>query len=84
MSNWVRCLAIIILGSFGGTLLAAQSGEKRADHWVATWATAQELSRTVQEIPQVPPGVTMPDFSKLKGPEMPLSIPSLFGMRPCA
>ena len=75
MSNWVRCLAIIILGSFGGTLLAAQSGEKRADHWVATWATAQELSRTVQEIPQVPPGVTMPDFSKLKGPEMPLRIP---------
>jgi lysophospholipase L1-like esterase len=62
-------------GTLGGAFLVAQSGEKRAEHWVATWATAQELSRTVQEVPQLPPGVTMPDFSKLKGPAMPLRIP---------
>ncbi len=75
MSNWVRCLAIIMAGSLGGTLLAAQSAKDGTEHWVATWATAQELSRTVQEIPELPPGVTMPDFSKLKGPAMPLRIP---------
>jgi lysophospholipase L1-like esterase len=75
MSNWVRFLAILMAGSLGITVPAAQSGEERTEHWVATWATAQELSRTVQEIPQLPPGVTMPDFSKLKGPMMPLRIP---------
>ena len=75
MSNWVRCLVLIMVASLGGSFIAAQSGGNRADHWVATWATALELSRTVQEIPQLPPGVTMPDFSKLKGPAMPLRIP---------
>ena len=75
MSNWIRCLAILMIGSLGGTLLAAQSDKERNEHWVATWATAQELSLTVQEIPELPPGVSMPDFSKLKGPVMPLRIP---------
>lgn len=75
MPNWVRCLAIVVVGSLTGTFVFAQTGEKRADHWVATWAAAQELSRTVQEIPELPPGVTMPDLSKLKGPVMPLRMP---------
>lgn len=75
MTNWARCLVMLTVGSLGGTFMAAQSGEKSAEYWVATWATAQEMSRTVQEIPQLPPGVTMPDFSKLKGPAMPLRIP---------
>jgi lysophospholipase L1-like esterase len=75
MSNWIRFLAALTAGLLGVTFLAAQSGKERTEHWVATWATAQELSRTIQEIPELPPGVTMPDFSKLKGPVMPLRIP---------
>jgi lysophospholipase L1-like esterase len=75
MLNWIRFLAALMAGLLGVTFLAAQSGKERTEHWVATWATAQELSRTIQEIPQLPPGVTMPDFSKLKGPAMPLRIP---------
>lgn len=31
-------------------------------HWIATWATAQELAPTVPDVPNVPPTVRRPNF----------------------
>lgn len=31
-------------------------------HWIATWATAQELAPTVPDVPNVPPTVKRPNF----------------------
>jgi len=57
------------------TQLWAQAGSQSAEHWVATWTTAQEMAPTTFDVPQTPPGVKMPDFSKLKGPMTPPHIP---------
>ena len=52
----------------------AQAQIAANEHWVATWATGQELALTVQEKPQFPPNVKMPDFSKMKRPSPPLAV----------
>jgi len=75
MSNWIRGLFLLTACSLAAAELPAQSAPGGAEHWVATWATAQELGPTSLDIPQVPPGVKMPDFSKLKGPMTPPRIP---------
>lgn len=31
-------------------------------HWIATWATAQELAPTIPDVPNVPPTVKRPNF----------------------
>jgi lysophospholipase L1-like esterase len=75
MSNWIRGLFLLTACSLAAAELPAQSAPGGAEHWVATWATAQELGPTSLDIPQVRPGVKMPDFSKLKGPMTPPRIP---------
>jgi lysophospholipase L1-like esterase len=52
----------------------AQSPTADNEHWVATWATGQDLAQTVQEKPVFPPNVKMPDFSKMERPSPPLAV----------
>ena len=63
--------ALILLTPWIAT---AQSQIAGNEHWVATWATGQELATTVQEKPQFPPNVKMPDFSKMKRQTPPLAV----------
>ena len=43
-----------------------QSNAQPAEHWIATWATAEELAVTTMEMPDLPPDVKMPDFSAMR------------------
>lgn len=47
------------------------------NHWVATWATSEQMAVTAQDVPVLPPGVTMPDFKTMKGVQGPPPIPSI-------
>jgi len=37
------------------------------DHWVATWATAQDLAPTVRDTIDIPPGLARPNFGRARG-----------------
>jgi lysophospholipase L1-like esterase len=76
MSKWIRVLLLFVVCAVTAAKLLAQSASGGVEHWVATWATAQELGPTTFDVPQVAPGVKMPDFSKLKGPMTPPRIPT--------
>ena len=75
MSNRIRTLFLLGAFSLAAATLPAQSSSRLQEHWVATWATAQDLGPTVQERPELPPNIKMPDFSSFKGPRNPPQIP---------
>jgi lysophospholipase L1-like esterase len=75
MANWFWILLVLIVSSPATAVVQGQSAARPVEHWVATWATAQELAPTVQERPDLPPGVKMPDFKSFKGPMTPPHIP---------
>jgi lysophospholipase L1-like esterase len=53
-------IAIALSVTLSSTGVVAQANH----HWVATWATAQELAPTVPDVPNVPPTVKRPDFQR--------------------
>lgn len=56
---WSATFAALVLNFIPGTPMAhAQSNT----HWIATWATAQELAPTVPDVPNVPSTVKRPNF----------------------
>jgi len=59
---------------FAPWIASGQIQTSSNEHWVATWATGEELAPTVQEKPLIPPNVKMPDFSKMKRPPVPASV----------
>jgi lysophospholipase L1-like esterase len=66
--------AILILSS---DLMFAQSSSARHDHWVATWATSEEMAVTSPDRPVLAPNIKMPDFAQMKGVHGPPPIPIL-------
>src|SRR5579871_5012344 len=66
-------LGVILMAS----LTRGQSQAGPEENWVATWATAQELAPSTQEKPDLPSGVSMPDFSKMRGPRPSHTVPSI-------
>jgi lysophospholipase L1-like esterase len=68
---------LVLLGIFTLTTAAlfGQSNSQPHENWVATWATAQEMVPTVQERPDLPADIKMPDFSAMKGGWKPPQIP---------
>jgi len=51
--------------------ITAQSLLHRSEHWIATWATAQEMAVTVPDRVVLPPDAPKPDFSKMRGKRPP-------------
>ena len=51
--------------------ITAQSPLHSGEHWVATWATAQEMAATVPDHVVLPPDAPKPDFSKMRGKRPP-------------
>ena len=62
--NKSTVVAILVLLQ-GVAYSQGQQGSK--EHWVSTWATAQDLAPTVMDVPVVSPGVTRPNFSGQRG-----------------
>jgi lysophospholipase L1-like esterase len=73
--KWSKIVALLFVTALCVTAVSGQSGSRAPEHWVATWATAQDLGQNVSEVPQLPPGLKMPDFSKFKGMMTPPHIP---------
>src|SRR5665213_2630424 len=62
MSFVSKCTFVVVLTLLlGVTYSQGQQGSK--EHWVSTWAAAQDLAPTVADVPVVSPGVTRPNFS---------------------
>src|SRR5690348_13940374 len=47
------------------------------DHWVATWATSEQMAVTTPDRPVLPPNIKMPDFRHMKGAHRPPGIPTI-------
>lgn len=75
MVNRLRTFALWSISALSAVTIVGQSSPRVQEHWVATWATAQEMAQTVQGRPNIPPGVKMPDFSKMKGVRPPAQPP---------
>ena len=75
MVNRFRTLVLLGVSTFSTVAMVGQSNSRPLENWVATWATAQEMALTIQEKPDLPPDVKMPDFSKFKGMKMPAQAP---------
>jgi len=57
--------------------IQGQSKTATSEHWVATWATPQEIAATVPDRPVLPPDIKMPDFQGMRGNRVPRPIPSV-------
>jgi lysophospholipase L1-like esterase len=71
---------LAILAIAGGAAVLAASGQSRADHeehWVATWATSEQMAVTAPDRPVLPPNTPMPDFKHMKGAHMPPAISTI-------
>lgn len=67
MVNRIRTLVVLGISALSTVAITGQSNSRPLENWVATWAAAQEMAVTTQEIPTLPPNIKMPDFSKMKG-----------------
>lgn len=68
MTRFLVLATSLLLSALPAIPLFGQSTAEASPRWVATWSTAQDVAPTTPAKPHVPPGVTMPDFSKLKQP----------------
>ncbi len=75
MANRFHVLVLLAFFTLSTAAMVAQSSSQPHENWVATWATAQEMALTVQERPEIPPGMKMPDFSKMRGMKRPAPAP---------
>lgn len=75
MTKWLRMLAIAGMLTLSTTILSAQPNPGPPDHWVATWATSEQMAVTAADKPVLPPNIKMPDFQHMKGVQGPPPIP---------
>lgn len=77
MRKWLETLMV------GGVLIfltgraLAQPNSAPQDHWVATWATSEQMAVTAFDKPVLPPNIKMPDFRHMKGVHGPPAIPAI-------
>jgi hypothetical protein len=57
-------VVIALLSMLQGSTVAQKQKGSNGDHWVSTWATAQELAPTVRDVVEIPPEVPRPDFGR--------------------
>ncbi len=75
MTRWFGVSAVAGIVMCATIALSAQSTPGPQDQWVATWATSEQMAATTPDRPVLPPGVTMPDFRKMKGTHGPPPLP---------
>ena len=79
MTKWLRIGLTLSLLYITTVSVIGQTNVRPLENWVATWATAQEISPTVMERPVIPPGTKMPDFRAMRGPRPSQTVPTLSG-----
>jgi len=67
VQRFTSLLCLVTVGVLTLSGNAQKLVEKRSDHWVSTWATAQELAPVAVDPPQVPVGVVRPNFNRARG-----------------
>jgi lysophospholipase L1-like esterase len=69
----------ILIGSFEGSAAQPRTAPRTPsmENWVATWATSQELAKTIPDRPMIPPGTKRPDFSNFRGPRPSQTAPTV-------
>lgn len=67
----------LIAGFLSLSVAPAQVGAGWQEHWVATWATPEEMAVTPPDMPVLPPNIRMPDFRHMKGAHRPPRIPTI-------
>lgn len=69
----------LLTGSFRSSAAQPRTPPRPAgtENWVATWATSQELAKTVPDRPVIPPGTKRPDFSNFKAPRPSQAAPTV-------
>lgn len=77
MTKRFRMLAIAGILTFSTAILSAQSSAGPQDHWVATWATSEQMAVTAPDRPVLPPNIKMPDFRHMKGVHGPPPLPTI-------
>jgi lysophospholipase L1-like esterase len=79
MKKWLWVLAIAGILTFSTAVVPAQLSAAPQDHWVATWATSEQMAVTPPDRPVLPPNIKMPDFRHMKGVHGPPPIPTITG-----
>lgn len=64
-------LGVVAAVSLAGMLQPIAGRGQSKTHWVATWATAQDLAPTVPDRPSIPPGTPRPNFGGNRNPAPP-------------
>ena len=58
-------MAVLGVTAFATTAAFGQTGGPDREDYVATWATSLDMAPAVMEKPVLPPGMKLPDFSKM-------------------
>lgn len=77
MTRQLRMLANVSVLTLSTAIVSAQSSAGPQDHWVATWATSEQMAVTAPDRPVLPPNIKMPDFQRVKGVHGPPPLPSI-------
>lgn len=77
MKKRFRLLALACSLILSATIVSAQPESGPQDHWVATWATSEQMAVTSPDRPVLPPNIKMPDFRHMKGVHGPPPLPSI-------
>jgi lysophospholipase L1-like esterase len=77
MKTWLQVLTVGGILVLSTSLMAAQRDSGTHDHWVATWATSEQMAVSAFDKPVLPPNIKMPDFKHMKGVHGPPAIPTI-------
>jgi len=75
MTKWFWKLASATTLTVSAAIAHSQTGAVLKDHWVATWATSEQMAVTSPDRPVLAPNVVMPDFQHMKGVHGPPPLP---------
>lgn len=75
MTKWLWALASATTLTASAAIMPAQTTVPLQDHWVATWATSEQMAATSPDRPVLPTNITMPDFQHMKGVHGPPPLP---------
>lgn len=75
--KWLQISAVAGVVTLSAAIASAQATAVPQDHWVATWATSEQMAVTPPDRPVLPPNIKMPDFRHMKGVHGPPAIPTI-------
>jgi lysophospholipase L1-like esterase len=65
MKKLLRNLMILGVSALATAAVLGQANSAAHENWVSTWSTSQDMAPSVMERPVLPPGMKLPDFSKM-------------------